>query len=171
MHFLFLEKGTTTKAKRKRVLLIFRRKRPCKKMVSIIWRKMVTTGEINKIQMFAKTENTRFYCIPLLYYCLGSETEPCILFDARLRRYFVRFDLILYFKNHLNVSHKKCLSSRTIGIMVFLDEQNERTDALPSQMPLTTLFLPFERFKNALIILLASYTFIYVQNIHDHNYA
>lgn len=141
---------------------------------------MVTTGEINKIQMFAKTENTRFYCIPLLYYCLGSETEPYILSDVRrLRRYFVRFDLILYFKNHLNVSRKKCLSPRTIGIMVFLDEQNERTDALPSQLPLTTLFLPFERFKNVLIILLVSYIHLYIritfytiiamQNIHMYH--
>jgi len=50
-------------------------------MVSIIWKKMVTTGEINKTQMFAKTGNVAcFYCIRLLYailYCsLGSEAEP-----------------------------------------------------------------------------------------------
>jgi len=83
---------STTKVKRKRVLLIFRRKRPCKKMVSIIWRKMVTTGEINKTQMFAKTGYVAcFYCTRLCHIILQQSWQRSLAvfyFDARrLHRY------------------------------------------------------------------------------------
>lgn len=68
---------------------------------------MVTTEEINKTQMFAKTRYVAcFYCIRTYYMpyytTVLAVKSAYISFDARrLHRYYVRFDLILNFKKSL----------------------------------------------------------------------